>query len=466
MRIGLINTEVDGGGAARAMQRTIAALNAAGHETILVTLASSGRTEAPVVRIEDRTSGPAARRAGVAHYFYNGRYVDRNRTDLSNTLFWVPTVGLSAAEVVGRLELDVINVHWSSYFLSLKSMNELMSLPMPVVLTLHDMAHFTGGCHYAAGCRGFEDQCHPCPQLRLDPLSVPRDVRRSRARVYQSGRPWAIAPSRWMANQAERSGLFVEGRVRHIANVLDAGRFSPAARAAVRQSFGIAPDTRVVLFGAVDNRERRKGFDLLVSTLSEVVAQAKAPVAALSFGAHPPALKVPGLQVIETGFIEDDDQLADVYRAADVTMIPSREDNLPNIMLESLACGTPVAGFAVGGVGETLEHGVTGALAEPGDPAALAAAILLVLRAGADGDAMRNAARLAGERFGDAQAHADAYVEVFQAARAAAGFAIPAGSPRWPGPKSQPSPQFRPGLLEYFGGLPAESLIRLRAMMR
>lgn len=463
MRIAFVSTEARSGGATRAMARSMRAMADAGHEVVLVTL-SEGETAFETVRLEDQTPENRSRVVGVAHYFYNGRYVDRNRAEVSNTPFWIPAVGLDLAEVVGRLGVDVVNVHWSSYFLSLKSLDRLMALPTPVVFTLHDMAHFTGGCHYSAGCRGFETDCRPCPQLRQDLLAVPRSVRRSRARVYAEGQPWAIAPSRWMADLARDSGLFADGRVSHVPNVLDTDRFSAGSRKAARKLFGLRPGAQVLLFGAVDNREHRKGYDLMAAALHQVVAESEAPVIALSIGAHPPALDIPGLEIVQTGYVEDDQRLAAAYQAADVTVIASREDNLPNVMLESLACGTPVAAFAVGGLAETIEDGVNGALAAQGDPAALAAAVSRVLSA--DGPEMRRAARRSGERFGNAAGHAAGYVAVFEAARLAAGFAVAHGSSSWPGAPRQPSPQYRPGLVEFFGGWPAEVLIRARAALR
>lgn len=470
MRIGFINTEIDMGGSSRAMQRTIKALKARGHETVVITLAAGGESEAPVIRVQDHTVGPVARRAGVAHYFYNGRYVDRNRTDISNTLFWVPAVGLNMAEVVGRLDLDVLNVHWTSYFLSLTSLDQLMALPTPVVFTLHDMTHFTGGCHYAAGCREFEHDCSPCAQLRFDPLGVPRDVRARRADIYAQRRPWAIAPSAWMAEQARASGLFTEGHVAHVANCLDLGMFSPQRRRSSRGAFGIDPEARVILFGAFDNREKRKGFDLLIAAMRKLLARPDfregPPVTVLGVGSHLPELDLPGAQVVATGYIRDDALLARAYSACDVVALPSREDNLPNMMVEAMACGTPVAGFRLGGLPDLIEDGVTGALAEPFDPDSLADAIARVILAVEADETLGLMTRRAALLKADESTHARRYLDVFAAARRAAGYARPAGRDpmvdrQWP-----QGSQFRPTQMEIFGGPLAETAIRLRAMVK
>ena len=470
MRVGFINTEIDMGGSSRAMQRSIAALNAKGHETVVITLAADGRSEAPVIRIQDHTVGPTARRAGVAHFLYNGRYVERNRAVVSDTLFWIPAVGLNIADVVGRLDLDVINVHWTSYFLSVRSLDQLMALPTPVVFTLHDMAHFTGGCHYAAGCRGFERTCSPCAQLRHDPLKVPRDVRVARADVYSRHRPWVIAPSQWMADEARASGLFVEDHVAHVANCLDLGVFAPQRRRSSRGAFGIDPQARVILFGAFDNRERRKGFDLLLAAMRRLMERPGfadgPPVTVLGVGRHLPALDLPGVEVVETGFIDDDARLAQAYSACDVLALPSREDNLPNMMVESMACGTPVAGFRLGGLVDLIEDGVSGALAEPFEPESLADAIATVIRAGEIDESMRLEARKSALRCANPSVHARGCLDVFSRARGAAGYVDPAGRAPMPDRQWPLASQFQATQMEVFGGALAGAAIRVRAMVR
>lgn len=469
MRIGFVNTEARSGGATRAMRRTMTALTEAGHETVLISLAADADPTTPSVQVEDQTPPNQARLAGVAHYFYNGRYVDRNRTAASDTLFWVPAVGLDIAETVSRLELDVLNIHWSAYFLSLSSLRRLGDLPIPIVFTLHDMADFTGGCHYAGGCEGFRSRCAPCPQLRVDPFRVPSSTQARRREVYARARPWAIGPSDWMTDQARSSGLFEPDRCRTIANTLDLEMFSPRARAVARRAFDLPMAAQVVLFGAFDNRERRKGFDLLVQATRQLLQARPAeapPIIVLGFGSHLPDLGIDGVRVIETGFIDDDRRLADAYAAADVVALPSREDNLPNVMLEAMACGTPVAGFAIGGIAEVIEDGVTGALAEPEDIAGLADAIGRVLDDAAGDARMRPAARRAVQHLASPQVHARRYLEVFEAARDAAGFLEPQG--RSPHPKGwfPQTPQGRPALVDFLGGWPAETLVRARARMK
>ena len=85
------------------------------------------------------------------------------------------------------------------------------------------------------------------------------------------------------------------------------------------------------------------------------------------------------LEVLSLGYVKEDREKARIYSAADCVVCSTRADNLPLVTLESLACGTPVAAFAVGGVPEAVREGETGALAKPEDAPALSRAILRIL---------------------------------------------------------------------------------------
>lgn len=86
-----------------------------------------------------------------------------------------------------------------------------------------------------------------------------------------------------------------------------------------------------------------------------------------------------GPQLVTTGYLTGEKQLSWVYSAADVFVLPSLQDNLPNTALEALACGVPVVGFDVGGIPEIVREGETGLLVPAKDVAGLRAAITSVL---------------------------------------------------------------------------------------
>jgi glycosyltransferase involved in cell wall biosynthesis len=125
-------------------------------------------------------------------------------------------------------------------------------------------------------------------------------------------------------------------------------------------------------------RDHRKGFDLLLEAMRQLPASARQQVAAVVFGASQAETKLP-CPVHFLGQLHDAITLALAYSAADVFVCPSRQENLPNTVLESLACGTPVVAFPVGGIPDMVEHGVNGWLAQAYDTAELARGISLLL---------------------------------------------------------------------------------------
>lgn len=278
------------------------------------------------------------------------------------------------------LDGELLHLHWVSRLIDHSTFFATLPANRPIVWTLHDVNPVTGGCHYPGGCRAFESSCGHCLLLRR---GGPGDVSaRSFAekRLALAGvldRLHVVAPSRWMAQLVGRSALL--GRtasIQRIGYAVDTEVFSPSCRLAARRALGL-PDGQVVLaFGAdtFDSRNRRKGLAELVESVRRL--RTRTPVAALLFGegAIPRELS-DRLPVRALGFVAERSRLAAAYAAADLFVLPSLEDNLPLTGLEALACGTPVAAFAAGGIPDYVRHDTTGLLAPVGDCAALAAAL-------------------------------------------------------------------------------------------
>lgn len=365
----MLSTEVRKGGAARAMVRSADALRKLGHVVYLVTLSPDDTDDHFVVQaVESGTSAKADR----VHQFYNGYYVNAiNRAKASNTLFWVPSIGFDVSRIIADLQVDVINIHWTSYFLSMKSLQALFSLGPPIVFTLHDMGVLTGGCHYSAGCQGFQTDCGSCPQLRIDPLRLPRRIMSRKRPLFEMHKPWVISPSPWLAEQARLSRLFEPDRIDSVSNTLNTKVFSPSGREPQRSAWNLNNRDIAILFGAYDNSERRKGFDLMLASIEKLVEhwskdKPEVRINVIIFGENAPDLKISGVRFIKAGYIDNDEELANVYAGCDVVALSSREDNQPNVMMEGLACGVPVVAFKVGGMADYIDE-QNGLLAEPFD---------------------------------------------------------------------------------------------------
>lgn len=314
-------------------------------------------------------------------------YVDPRRTEVSNTFFSAQVAGYHLAGHPMIDQFDIINVHWVARFLAPHNLRQLAERGHPpVVHTLHDMAAFTGGCHYSAGCRGYLEHCDPCPQLRDDVLGLTRWTLMQKRAHGTAPRVAAIAPSRWLAQCARESRVFADEQVFTIPNALDTDIFRPTETPFAKQLLGIDPNVKILLFGAENNRERRKGFDLLIDTWQQLMANARIRslvreerIRVLVFGHGTEDLQAAGIPLCSLGTIANDSRLALVYSAADLLMLSSREDNLPNVLLEAMACGTPAVAFAIGGIPDVIDDRVDGRSIPPFDVAQMSAAVLELL---------------------------------------------------------------------------------------
>jgi glycosyltransferase involved in cell wall biosynthesis len=275
---------------------------------------------------------------------------------------------------------DVIHLHWIVQFLDYSSFFASLPERKQLVWTLHDMAPLAGGCHWTYGCDRFAEQCGSCPQLvsksESDATRMIWLRKRQSLATLEPGQLHIVTPSRWLGSEAQRSSLLSRFPCSVIPYGLDTDVFAPRDRLFARSSLGIAPDAKVILFAADGINVRRKGLHLLLNALKGLPSDQR--VVLLSVGpGDPPTLQ--GFEGRHLPPLDDDERLSSVYSAADIYVAPSECDNLPNTVLESIACGVPVAAFAVGGIPDAVRPGLTGYLARPGDVADLTAIICRLL---------------------------------------------------------------------------------------
>jgi glycosyltransferase involved in cell wall biosynthesis len=298
--------------------------------------------------------------------------IDANRASLTNSYFSIPLPGFDLSQDARVRKSDLIHLHWITGLLSPPAIARLQQLGKPVFWTLHDQRAFTGGCHYSAGCGKFQTTCESCPQLARDDWGIARAGLEESRQAIDPRRLTIICPSRWMAETARRSTLLSIARVEVIPNCIDTRVFMPGDKRDARRELGLAPDKTCFLFGAENWAEKRKGFAELLHTL-QLFPRSDAIQFACFGGAAGEFDRLP-FQVKSFGRISSDRRLAELYAAADAFLLPSVEDNLPNTMLEAMACGTPVIGFAVGGLPDLVTP-ETGLLLPMGDWRGLADAI-------------------------------------------------------------------------------------------
>jgi glycosyltransferase involved in cell wall biosynthesis len=322
----------------------------------------------------------------------------------------------SIAGSIRRLRPDVVHLHWvAGGFVSSASLGRV---GLPVVWTFHDMWPMTGGCHYAGECTRYRERCGACPLLTAASLEdVTRRVLRTKERSWGAVDIHVVAPSRWMAACARSSTLFRRRPASVIPNAIDLERFSPVPRDLARRLLALPADVKLIAFGAVKSTEdRRKGFHLLAPALERLKTMLPGQaVELLVFGAAPSQNPPPiPLRTHFAGRFQDDISLAVVYNAADVFVAPSLQDNLPNTVLEALACGVPCVAFDTGGLADMIEHGRNGYLAKAFDPEDLGAGIAWVLAADGRREELAGQARARVVERHSAARIAAAHIDLYQ----------------------------------------------------
>jgi glycosyltransferase involved in cell wall biosynthesis len=276
---------------------------------------------------------------------------------------------------------DIIHLHWiCSGYLRIET---LKKFHIPIVWTLHDSWAFTGGCHLPFECKRYQDCCGKCPILGSEKEhDLSYHIWKRKKTTWKDLDLTVVTPSRWLAGCAKSSSLFRDINVEAIPNGLDTEQFKTGDRVEARRILSLPQDKKLLLFGAKDSiNDKNKGFVLLVSALRLLAQKGWSDKAEMIiFGASEPTSQPdPGLKFHFMGHLHNNISLANLYVAADVFVLPSIQENLPNTIMESLACGTPVVAFDVGGVGEMVEHKKNGYLVKALDTTDLAEAIEWVL---------------------------------------------------------------------------------------
>jgi glycosyltransferase involved in cell wall biosynthesis len=286
-------------------------------------------------------------------------------------------------------DADIIHLHWTnSGFLSIADLKELVDTGKPIVWTLHDMWTFTGGCHYSGTCDNFMRQCGNCPFLRdADDNDISHQGWLHKAALYKDAKNVTfVTCSKWLAGVAKQSSLIGNFRIEAIPNPIDIDIFSPRDKSAARQKWGIGADAKIILFGADNINDRRKGISYLVDALdvlkNNYAETEKIEMVIFGKNKHFDINTLP-FKVHELNLLTSAHDLAEVYSLADVFVTPSLEDNLPNTIMEALSCGTPVVAFNTGGIPEMVDHQQNGYLTKFKDAADMAKGLYETLNADA-----------------------------------------------------------------------------------
>lgn len=283
--------------------------------------------------------------------------------------------GLDFTAVPQIQQADIVHLHWiADGMASNHTVERLGVLNKPIVWTLHDMHPFTGGCHYDELCGRYTDHCGRCPLLSSeDEQDITYVNIMQKASSVSKLNLTVVGCSHWITNCAKESTVFKNHKCITIPNIIDRSVYYPIDKYIARQALGIPDDgKKIILFGAMSSTsDKRKGFFYLKEALK---LMDKSQYRCCVFGGN--ADNETDMEMISLGTLSDDVSLRLAYSAADVFVAPSLQENLANTVMESLACGTPVAAFRIGGMPDMIIDGVNGYMAELGDIQALSESIV------------------------------------------------------------------------------------------
>ena len=374
MRVLIVNTSELTGGAAIAASRLTDALNRHGVDAKML-VRDKQTSRATTLRLPQRLRLRAAflsERLGI--WAVNGfRRAGLWAVDSASS-------GVDITHLPAFREADIIHLHWVNQgLLSLDQIGKILDSGKPVVWTMHDMWPCTAICHHACDCQHFHTHCHDCPQLQRPAANdLSWLVFERKMRTYAHARMTFVACSQWLAGEARKSALLREHDICSIPNTYDSALFHPASQAEARRRFGLPAQGKLLLFACQKVTNSRKGLDILFdalqsSQLSQLTEDLRLVVVGQMAEGVQHRLPFPVHAIV---YLSAPADMAALYQAVDVFVTPSLEENLPNTIMEAMACGTPCVGFRIGGIPEMVSHLQNGYVARYRDADDLACGIL------------------------------------------------------------------------------------------
>jgi glycosyltransferase involved in cell wall biosynthesis len=254
----------------------------------------------------------------------------------------------------------------------------------PAVFTIRDMWPLTGHCAVSYDCERWKLGCGKCPYPDAPPpLPAQWDSSRLEWKLknwsYSHSRLTVVALSRRMTEQAQQS-MLGHFPIHHIPNGVDTEVYRPLDPHLCRSALGIPAEKKVLLFAAGHLNRQHKGSDLLAQALHALPPSLKTEIVLLLLGEGGEVIADAfDVQVLPLGYVGGHRFKALAYSAADLCVLPTRGEGLPNVLLESMACGIPMVSFDIGGVPDLVRPGATGYLARPEDVQDLRNGILTLL---------------------------------------------------------------------------------------
>ena len=380
MRVLIVNTSERAGGAAVAASRLMDALNNNGVKAKML--------------VRDRTSDSLTvvalpHKSRLKWYFLWERLVIFFYSHFSRRHLFdidLANVGCDITQLPEFKEADVIHLHWVNQgMLSLAGIRKILRSGKPVVWTMHDVWPATAICHLTLSCRQFKSHCRFCAYLPggggKNDLSS--KIWERKKRLYDRGNISFVACSRWLESEAKSSGLLAGQYVTSIPNPIDTRVFCPGDKAEAREQEHLPADKHLLLFVCQRLTNQYKGMQYLIDACQQLYQEhpeMRETIGVVLLGGHADELarQLP-FPSYPMGYVSDEHRIAGIYRAVDMFVLPSLSENLPNTIMEAMACGIPCLAFRVGGIPEEIDHLKNGYVAKYQDADDLARGIRWLL---------------------------------------------------------------------------------------
>ena len=285
--------------------------------------------------------------------------------------------GINITKTDEYKEADIIHLHWINQgMVSLSCLKQMIKDGKKIVWTLHDEWPYLGICHYRGDCK--ETACKNCPLL---PGNIAHKHYQRKQELFKKGNITFVGCSQWITERAQQA--MPEVQVVHINNCIPHNIFRYIDQQEARKKLGLPLDEKIILFCSQRLNDERKGYSYLQQAIEKLsTLNSQLSTVCIGKGGR---------------YISSPEEMATMYAAADVFVIPSLQDNLPNTIAEAMSCGTPCVGFNVGGIPEMIDHQQNGYVAKYKDVTDLAEGILYVLSHDMREAALHKAASVYGE---------------------------------------------------------------------
>lgn len=261
-------------------------------------------------------------------------------------------------ESINNSRFDIIQLNWINNFLSISDIGKIKK---PLVWRFSDMWPILGAKHYV--------------NKKMD-FNLGFFNYLEKKNIYKKQKYWKnkiniIAPSKWLKNQIQASNLMHDWPISVIYTPINTDIFSPLDRSKIRSEYKIS-NHRVLIFGADNLLDKRKGLDMLLDVFKKKLINQKNEYTLFIFGKGKiKEKKINNLNIINFGYLKNKIEINKLFNAADVMILPSFIDNLPQIGLEAQTSGLPIITFRNSGLEELIMENETGLFTKKEDSISL-----------------------------------------------------------------------------------------------